>query len=95
MKLAQILFGMFRFKRVPAAQIDGGMAEYAFQQFQPLPPVDPINGRGYHVMHQLAVIQPNNGMVALNPAGTPFDVTKIPMGEIDLFLSGGAGSLES
>lgn len=95
MKLKQILFGMFRFNRVPAAQIDGGMGEYAFQQFQPLPPIDVINGRGYHVMKQLAVVSGGNGMVALYPAGTPFDVTKIPMGELDLFISGGEGSYES
>lgn len=92
-KVGKILFGMFSYKRVPAAQIDGGMGEYAFQQFQPLPAVDPINGRGYHVRGQLFLTSP--GLVALNPAGTPFDVTKLILGDPDMFISGGEGSYQS
>lgn len=93
MKLAEILFGMFRFKRVPAAQIDGGMGEYALEQFQPLPAFDVINARGHHYMRQMKLQQP--GLVATNPAGTPFDVLQIQMGELDLFSSGGEGGLVS
>lgn len=92
-KLAEILFGTFRFRRVPAAQIDGGMGEYALEQFQPLPPYDVINARGAHYMRQLSVYSP--GLVALHPAGTPYDVLQMQMAELDLFSSGGEGSLES
>lgn len=93
MKVLEIIFGPFRYRRAPAAQIDGGMGEYTFEQFQPLPAQDVINGRGYHVMRQLNVTSP--GMVVLHPAGMPFDVDKVQMGEIDLFAAGGVDSLES
>jgi hypothetical protein len=93
MKLCQIIFGIFKFKRVPAAQIDGGMGEYAFQQFQPLPPVDPINGRGYHVRKNLNLLSP--ALVVIHPAGTPYDVFKIPEGNIDILIDGGIGGYES
>lgn len=93
MKALEIIFGLFRYKRVPAARIDGGMGEYAFEQFQPLPAQDVINGRGHHVMRQLYLTSP--GMVVLHPAGVPFDVDKIGMGELDLLNAGGVGSLES
>jgi hypothetical protein len=93
MKLCQIIFGIFRFKRVPASQIDGGMGEYAFQQFQPLPPVDPINGRGYHVMKNLNLLSP--ALVVTHPAGSPYDVLKLLSGDPDLFIAGGEGGLES
>jgi hypothetical protein len=92
-KLCQILFGMFRFQRTPAAQIDGGATEYVLQQFQPFPAYDVINARGQHYRKQLSAYSP--GLVALNPAGTPFDVTQIPEGELDIFISGGEGGLES
>lgn len=93
MKLLEIIFGPFRFKRVPAAQIDGGMGEYALEQFQALPLFDPINARGHHYMRQMNLTSP--GLVATNPARTPFDVLQIQQGELDLFNSGGEGSLES
>lgn len=93
MKVAQILLGMFRFKRTPAAQIDGGAGEYVLQQFQPFPAYDVVNARGAHYRKQLSAFSP--GLVALNPAGTPFDVLQIQQGELDLFISGGEGSLES
>lgn len=93
MKVTEILFGMFRFKRVPAAEIDGGMGEYALEQFQSNPSYDVINARGHHYMRQMQVYSP--GLVALNPARTPYDILQIQQGELDLFISGGEGSLES
>lgn len=89
-KLLEIIFGPFRYKQVPT--IDTGMGQYALEQFQTFPETDPFNGRGYHVMGQLKILQP--ALVVTHPAGMPFDVDKIQMGEIDLFSAGGEGGLE-
>lgn len=89
-KLLEIIFGPFRYKKVQ--MIDPGMGQYVFEQFQTFPEMDPFNGRGYHVMGQLKLLQP--ALVVTHPAGMPFDVTKIQMGEIDLFSAGGEGGLE-
>ena len=89
-KLGEIIFGLFRYKQVPT--IDTGMGQYSLEQFQTFPETDPFNGRGYHVMGQLKLLQP--ALVVTHPAGMPFDVNKIQMGEIDLFSAGGEGGLE-
>jgi hypothetical protein len=83
MKASGKQFGMFRWQRAVAAEIDGGAAEYSFEEFQTRPLFDALNGNGYHVLGQLNLTSP--GLVVPNPAGTPLDVLQTPMGELDLF----------
>jgi len=78
-KAKTLLWGMFGYKRTPAAEIDGGMAEYVFQQFQELPPQNVITGRGYIFRHDLLLTEP--GLFVFAPVGAPYDVTKIPVGD--------------
>lgn len=95
MKIGEILFGMFRYKRLRAAQIDGGMGAYQLQPFEnPSLPMDALNGRGFHVRKQLQITSP--AFFVPNAATLPNnDVTKIPLGEPDLLNSSGAGGLEA
>lgn len=82
-KALEILFGPFRYRRTPAAEIDGGMAEYTFQQFQQLPPQNVLSGRGYIYQRDLMLAEPD--LFVFAPVGAPIDVTKVPVGtpEID------------
>ncbi len=81
-KALALLFGMFGYRRTPAAEIDGGMAEYTFQQFQELPPQDVLAGRGYIYRQDLALSEPD--LFVFSPATPPFDVTKVPVGGPDI-----------
>lgn len=78
-KVAQILFGPFRYTKTPTAVIDGGMAEYTFRQFQPFPPVDVIGGRSNMIYRRDPVLQ-QGGLFVVAPVGSPFDVTKVEIG---------------
>lgn len=82
-KALEILFGPFRYRRTPAAEIDGGMAEYTFEQFQQLPPQNVLAGRGYIYQRDLMLAEPD--LFVFAPVGAPIDVTKVPVGtpEID------------
>jgi hypothetical protein len=82
MKPLELLFGLFRYRRTPAAQIDGGMAEYVFQQFDDLPPQNVVAGRGYIYQRDLMLAEPDLFIFA--PAQPPFDVTKIGLGVPDI-----------
>lgn len=94
MKLGEILFGKFKYTRVPASSVGGGTAEYALEPFEaPSAPQDVINGTGFHVRGQLRLTQP--GLVALYPAGPILDFDMITQDELDPFISGGEGSLQS
>lgn len=81
-KALEILFGPFRYRRTPAAQIDGGMAEYTFQQFQEFPPQDVLAGRGYIYRQDPLLSEP--GLFVFAPVGAPVDVTKVPLGTPDI-----------
>ncbi len=82
MKPLSLLFGMFGYRRTPAAEIDGGMAEYTFEQFQTLPPQNVLVGRGflYHADPLLA----EQDLFVFAPATPPFDITKVPVGDPSL-----------
>lgn len=78
-KALEILFGPFRYRRTPAAEIDGGMDEYVFQQFQEFPPQNVIAGRGYIYRQDLALTSPD--LFVFAPVGAPVDVTRVPIGD--------------
>ena len=79
MGLGEILFGPFRYRRTPAAQIDGGAAEYVFQQFQDFPPQNVVAGRGHIYRRDLTVDEPT--LFVFAPVGAPVDVTRVPIGD--------------
>lgn len=81
-KALQILFGPFRYRRTPAAEIDGGMAEYTFQQFQEFPPQNVTAGRGYTYRQDPSLAEPDLFIFA--PVGAPIDVTKVPLGDPEI-----------
>lgn len=81
-KALEILFGPFRYRRTPAAEIDGGMAEYVFQQFQQLPLQNVLAGRGFIYQRDLALAEPDLFIFA--PVGAPVDVTKVELGTPDI-----------
>lgn len=81
-KVLEVLFGPFRYRRTPAAEIDGGMAEYVFQQFQEFPRQDVVNGRGYIYRRDLMLTEPP--LFVFQPATPPFDVTKVELGIPDI-----------
>lgn len=78
MKPLRLLWGMFGYRRTPAAEIDGGMAEYVWQQFQTLPQQNVLAGRGYIYRQDLMLAEPDLFIFA--PATPPFDVTKVDLG---------------
>lgn len=73
-----LLWGLFGYKRTPAAQMDGGMGEYVFQQFQTLPPQNVVEGRGFIPRRILSLTSPT--LFVFAPATPPYDVTKVPVG---------------
>lgn len=77
-KALTILFGPFTYKRTPAAEIDGGMAEYVFQPFQTKPPQNVLAGRGYIYRQDLQLTEPDLFIFA--PVGAPIDIDKVPLG---------------
>jgi hypothetical protein len=77
-KALEILFGPFRYRRTPAAAIDGGMAEYTFEQFQELPPQNVVGGRGWIYRQDLMLAEPD--LFVFAPVGPPIDVAKVPLG---------------
>lgn len=78
----QILFGPFRYRRAPSAQIDGGANEYVFEQFQEFPAQDVIAGRGFTYRQDPVLTEP--GLFVVAPVGAPIDIDKIPIGTPDI-----------
>lgn len=83
MKPSGKLFGIFRWQAAKNGVVANNANEFAFEEFQTRPLMDPLNGNGYHVLHQMQVTSP--GLFVPNPAGAPFDTLQTPMGELDLF----------
>lgn len=81
-KVMEILFGPYRYKRTPAAQIDGGAAEYVFQQSQEFPPQNVLAGRGY--LYAQDPLLTEQGLFVFAPIGAPYDVTKVPVGTLEI-----------
>lgn len=82
MNIGEILFGPFRYRKTPAAKIDGGAKEYVFQQFQEFPPQDVVRGRGYIYHKDLMLAEPDLFIFA--PVGPPIDIDKVPLGITDI-----------
>lgn len=81
-KLGELLFGPFRYRRTLAAEIDGGMAEYVFQQFQELPPQNVLAGRGFIYRQDPNLAEPDLFIFA--PVGAPVDIEKVQLGTPDI-----------
>lgn len=82
-KALEILLGPYRFKRTPAANIDGGAAEYVFQQVWETPPQNVLAGRGWIYRKDLMLAEPD--LFVIQPVGAPFDIDKVPVGTPDIY----------